>query len=151
MLTKKSIIKMINDLSSNDEEFVNVIIDKLVSMDDKYIPLLIQKEEKQTWYYSAMALQKIGYPRIKNSVSQLLRWFMDINWPGAMMIIDLLLTVDHSILIPAIENALLEAEKDKDQCWVFGISVFLDRANITEKDFNSKELYKILEESEEWE
>ncbi len=147
-MEKEEIIYLIRQFETceyDDEEKIS----RLAGMDEKFIPLLILKETKQTWYSCALVLDRIGYPKIKNHIAEMFEWFQDINWPGALIIVDLLKDIDKAVLLPAVETALLKAAELQDECRVFGIDAFLSFTNIQESDFSSKEVYQILELAEE--
>ncbi len=114
---------------------------ELTHMDDKYIYLLIFPNiGSDCWANAALVLKKIAYPRIKLVIPYLLEWLEDMNWPGALTIFELLLTVETKVLIPHIEllvsmspNYYIEDN--------YGLERFIGKKNLKRDDFIQKDLY----------
>lgn len=54
----------------------------------------------------------------KNAVA-LLRWFQDPNWPGFQPVLEALRKLPANVLIPALNQAIEEAQKANDEEWIF--------------------------------
>lgn len=88
---------------------------ELIQIDEEQISVLIMPE-KNCWLNAAKVLNKIGYPRVKNVIPKLLEWLKDANWPGAIEIAGLLLSIGKPV-IPYVKDAL----KSDDATWKYWI------------------------------
>lgn len=126
------------------EEIHSQAIEELVSIEEEYLPMLLQPIDKDYWDYAAITLKKIGYPRYKTILPGLLEWLQDINWPATSIIIESLLEIDHKTLVPYIEDAISRALIENDEGWLFGIKCLVKRGNISRDTFRNKELYDLI-------
>lgn len=115
--------------------------------------LILPGSDKKSWKNAALVLKQIGYPRIKPVVFDLLDWLQDINWPGSHTIIDLLSTVDKSVLVNEIEKKLdIEVIDDvpirKDDMWLGAFFLLIKKMNLKEKDFNNKDKFDLINSSD---
>lgn len=78
------------------------LINKLTYINEEDIPSLVLYKSK----IAAKALKQIGYPRVKNIMPDLLVWLQDINWPVAMDIAELFVSIGKPAL-PLIKGVLL--------------------------------------------
>lgn len=142
---KEHIIALIRDLDWQNEASVqSAAIDQLVTIDDNDIGLLIQPfGNKACWENAALVLQKIGYPRIGAVTPALLRWLADLNWPGANVVFELLLSVDNEVLIGNLNNALRMAKAENDFMWIDAMKELLVAKKI-EEYFETPEMQEIL-------
>lgn len=62
----------------------------------------IEYLNKSEFWIAARVLQKRGYPAVKDCIYEMLDWFLDFNWPGAIEIYELLLTIPNEELRPHI-------------------------------------------------
>ncbi|NEW06864.1 DUF5071 domain-containing protein [Paenibacillus sp. SYP-B3998] len=90
--------------------------EQLKQLQDKELKLLVQPIDKMHWDNAAELLIEIGYPRVKYILSGLLEWIMDMNWPGASKISELLISIKEP-LIPLVK----EAFKTNDTIWQYWI------------------------------
>ncbi|NOU98648.1 DUF5071 domain-containing protein [Paenibacillus planticolens] len=90
--------------------------EQLKQLQDLELKLLVQPLDKMHWESAADLLIEIGYPRVKFILSGLLEWIMDMNWPGAIKISELLFSIKEP-LIPFIREAL----KTNDAIWQYWI------------------------------
>jgi hypothetical protein len=67
-----------------------------------------------------------------------------MNWPGADITVDTLMSIDKRVLIPYIEDALLKADKDNRMIWIGWIKHLIIDMGITYDDFINKEIYNLL-------
>lgn len=118
-------------------------INELACLEDDKLHMLLQPIDKDYWENAAIVLKKIGYPRIKGIIPGLIMWLQDANWPGTDIVIEILSEVDKKELLPHIERALIEA--GYDDTWIYGIKLLVDRMKLTESDFSSSEMYRILD------
>lgn len=135
---------------NNPQSDIDHAISSLTTIDDDNIRMLILPElDKNLWANAAVVLKKIGYPRIKHIVPELIEWLQDMNWPGTNTIIELLGTVDTKVLIPHVAEALIKAREDDDDMWLGGIKMLLTQSKIKRDDFIQKDLYDMLD-SVDW-
>lgn len=140
-----AIIELIHDLNWNNDEATQILaIEKLVHINDEDLALLVQPlDNKAYWENSAVVLSKIGYPRIRNIIPDLLEWISDLNWPGAKIIFELLLSVENATLIGEIKNALRLAKSQNDYIWIATIKELI-RVKGIDDSFLSPEMKEIL-------
>lgn len=124
--------ELISNLSCNrNHDKQNISIKQLQKIKDDNLSLLIMpSNRKSTWENAAKVLVHIGYPRIQPIVFELIDWLQDINWPGAIQIIDLLTTVDKKKLVIEIEKKLeIKVVDDvpikEDDMWLCAINMLL--------------------------
>jgi hypothetical protein len=104
------IYEYINNLDSAAPQYLqDYAISMLVNLEESKLPLLLQTMSKSYWRNAAIVLKKIGYPRVKSVIPELLEWIRDMNWPGAEEIAELLATVDEEI-IPYVKQVLRSGE-----------------------------------------
>lgn len=143
----EEIRKLIGMLDWNSAQVdIDHATNKLVSIDSDKIPMLILPEaDKRLWANAALVIKKIGYPRIKEHVPNLLEWLKDVNWPGANIVMELLESVEKDFLISCIEDTLIKAKEKDDEMWLGGLKILLKKCAITKSDFVHRDLYAILE------
>ena len=119
-------------------------ISEIASMEDLNLNDLLQPGGKQYWENAAKVLYKIGYPRIEEIMDGLLIWLQDINWPGAMIVIKILMNVPREVFIPYLEKTAIKALDSNDETWIDSLSYFLKALNLKENDFKEKKAYEAL-------
>lgn len=104
----------IQNLNSDAPQYLqDYAISQLIHLEDSKLHLLLQPISKSYWGNAAIVLKRIGYPRVKSIIPELLQWIQDMNWPGAQEIVDLLITVDEEI-VPYVKKVL----KSRDGIWI---------------------------------
>ena len=150
-MNKSEANRLIDDLDWNatPEETENAM-ERLVNLDDDKLYLLLQpRYDKRYWYNAAIVISKIGYPRIESIIPGLLRWLQDMNWPGALKVVETLQKVDRNVLIYYIEQALTKAKATNDTLWITWIKEeLIELLEIGIEDFINKSNYRILQLSE---
>ena len=73
--------------------------------------------EKGYWNNAALVFAEIGSPRIDPYLPKLLNWLMDMNWPGASVIFELLSGIDELVLAPALKGSIATAISEGDEDW----------------------------------
>jgi hypothetical protein len=136
-MQKEDVLSEIDRMSwERSAEENRVAIDRLVTIDDAHIDLLIlPRKGKSTFENAAIVLAKIGFPRLNRHVTQLLEWLKDLNWLGANRILDLLVKADSETLVPCLRDAIDRAIAEKDEMWLGGLKVL-----ITKKELGIAEL-----------
>lgn len=96
----EDIYLLIKKIDWNNPEYeINEAFNKLILIPDDDLSLLIMPMmDKMCWYNSARVLKEIGFPRVKNVIPELLVWLQDMNWPGAEIIAELLLSADNGVI-----------------------------------------------------
>ncbi|EKQ50588.1 MULTISPECIES: DUF5071 domain-containing protein [unclassified Clostridium] len=146
---KKGINMLINKLDCNAPiNSQKDAIEQLLKIDDEYVTLLVQPQEKKYWENSARVLKSIGFPRNKLAIPGLLQWLQDLNWPGAMIAMETLQNVEVHVMLPYLETAVQIAVEENDDMWIMALKeLATSRMSIKASDFKNQELYKILEQS----
>lgn len=104
----------IQNLNSGAPQYLqDYAISQLIHLEGSKLHLLLQPISKSYWRNAAIVLKRIGYPRVKSILPELLQWIQDMNWPGAQEIVDLLITVDEEI-VPHAKKVL----KSGDGIWI---------------------------------
>lgn len=124
-------------------------INELALMDNLNPNALIQPLGKDYWENAARTLSMIGYPRIEEAIPGLFNWLQDLNWPGALIVMDLLKSLPKETIIRHLEFAANEALSRDDDIWLINLFTFLDDFKLQEHDFVSREVYSALVAFEE--
>lgn len=126
------------------QEIQDDAIKSLLNIDDRNLKSLAQPGDKSCWENAAIVLEKIGFPRIKPIIPDLMRWLQDINWPGALRVFEIIKNIEVTILIPYIEASLIEAEGEEDYTWISWINMLVEELNINWNMFSDLKVYEIL-------
>lgn len=113
---KVNIEEMLNSITWASEEEKEVVIEKLTSVQDNQISTLIKYYDEN----AAEVLKRIGWPRVRNIIPQLLEWLQDINRPGSSVIADLLVSIGE----PAIPH-IKEILRGNDYTWQYWILEYI--------------------------
>ena len=117
-----NIEKLIDDLDWNKPiEIQENAIKNLENISEKDLCKLIQPKSKYCWENAAKVINKIGYPKIKPIMPELFEWIKDLNWPGAVIIVDTLRNIEIGEINEFIKEALIKAELENDELWKSGI------------------------------
>lgn len=125
------------------------VINELASMVSLNPNIFIQPLSKEYWENAAKVLRKIGYPRIEGSIPGLFSWLQDMNWPGAVLVMELLNSLPKDAIIRHLESAANEACKTDDEIWLINLSSFLTKFKLQEHDFTSIQVYSVLADARE--
>jgi hypothetical protein len=124
------LIKQLN--WDNPAEIQEEAIKKLTKIDIPDLTALLQPVfGKNYWENSAKVLLKIGYPKIKNIIPGLFEWLQDMNWPGALIVREILLNLPKDALLNNYEDAIYKATSENDEEWLLNLKLFWD-------DYNNK-------------
>ena len=142
-MKSKEISELICDLNWNSPLKVQENAVKLLSDRNDYsIRLLLQPLDKTHWENSAKVLYRKGYQEVKSMTLELFSWLQDINWPGSVIIRDLLYSYPSKILADYLEQVLLNAVASDDEEWIYNLCYFIDD-KVGVNDFTNKSIYKI--------
>ena len=143
--------KLLENLSwEMPKEVQEKTIKEIVTLKELNLEELLQPIDKKYWKNCAEVLYEIGYPKIKKIIPGLLIWLQDINWPGANIVIELLMKVPKNELVFYIEESTKVALKNSDEMWLDNLSYFLVSLDLMEEDFNIVDIYLELERRTEF-
>jgi hypothetical protein len=100
---------------------------------------------KCVWDNCAKILSKKTDDELQPYLVQLLEWLQDLNWPGAMIVLERLKKFSANMLKPILEETVIEAYSSKDEdklMWLDYLSEFLN--NLELKSILSNNVYLIL-------
>lgn len=144
-MNKDDIVKYVHELDwSYPVETQNEAIDILSRIDGEYLCFVFDKNQKATWENAVKVIRKIGFPKNRPLLSDLVWLLQDINWPGALDAIEILSSIEKTIIIPIIEKALLTANSNGDSMWIAGISLLVKKGEYKSIDFSDEKIYEIL-------
>lgn len=81
------------------------------------------------------------------SIDGLLYLLQDLSWPGSERALTLLKTFPKKILLPYLENALKEANKENDDNWLGNLKMLINYHSFTKDDFTNVDLEQVLEKA----
>ena len=143
IMNLKEISELICELDWNNPLEVQENAVKILSDRNDYpIHLLLQPSDKKYWENSAKVLYHKGYEEVKSITIELFYWLQDMNWPGSVIIRDLLWSYPSQILADYLEQILLNAVASNDEEWIYNLCYFIDN-KVGIKDFTNKSIYKI--------
>ena len=87
------------------------------------------------------------YEEQHKSIDGLLYLLQDLSWPGSEKAMTLLKTFPKKILLPYLENALKEANKENDDNWLGNLKMLINYHSFTKDDFKNVDLEQVLEKA----
>lgn len=106
------VLSVLNHVNYSKQEEIDKAVDILSSVSDDMISnLIVIKSEIAT-----KAILRIGYPRVKSVMAELLVWLQDMNWPGSYQIAELLVSIGKPT-IPYVKEVLISSD-DVWKYWV---------------------------------
>jgi len=148
-MDKNDIIKYIHDLDwSRPIEVQNNAINILAKTDEEYISLIFDKNLKSTWENVVKIAKRIGFPKNKVLLPELVWLLQDINWPGAAEAVKILSSIEKATVLPILENSLLMADADGDTMWIAGINLLIKEACYNNTDFRDEKIIEILKKAD---
>lgn len=130
------------------KEEQNKAINQLSIVDEQYFPLLFNKNLKATWENVVIVIEKIGIPKNEFFIPELLWLLQDVNWPGSMHAIDVLLKQSKDIVIPKLEQTIKEAYQQEDYMWLGGLKLLVEKGNYDSVNFADENTLPLLEFSD---
>lgn len=113
------------------------IVGKLKNMKIEQFKYLLQFGPKNDWWVQSEILIALGYPYIEPILDKLFEWLKDMNWPGALDIQEqILLKIDKTELVSSLDSALHVAYGEGDSEWIYWLTIFAEKANISRNDFS---------------
>lgn len=117
--------------------------------EEQNISKLIVWENKSTWENAAKIVLKLGYPKTKPLLPELLGFYQDINWPGVPEVTEALGGFDKGYLIDGIEKAAKAAIDGRDYGWIFGLNFLTNELKLRRDEFKEPRLYDHLRDNED--
>lgn len=130
------------------KEEQNKAIDQLSVVDEQYFEQLFDKNKKETWENIVLVIDKIGVPKNEFFIPELLWLLQDVNWPGSMHAIDVLLKQNKDIVIPQLEQRIKEAYQQEDYMWLGGLKMLIEKGNYNKMNFVDENTLSLLEFSD---
>jgi Domain of unknown function (DUF5071) len=59
----------------------------------------------------------------------LFEWLQDMNWPGALIVREILLNLPKDALVNNYEDAIYKATSESDEEWLLNLKLFWDEYN----------------------
>lgn len=127
------IYKLLNWKSSVDEQVKGIRLAR--NLDDLSLLILpyANGESKGLWENCAKALSEISDDRLEKYLPSLLEWLQDLNWPGALIILDRLKVFNGKKLKkPYIERVTYASNlnSEEGQMWLDYLSELLDNEEL---------------------
>lgn len=127
------IYKLLNWQSSVDEQVKGIRLAR--NLDDLSLLILpyANGESKGLWENCAKALSEISDDRLEKYLPSLLEWLQDLNWPGALIILDRLKVFNGKKLKkPYIERVTYASNlnSEEGQMWLDYLSELLDNEEL---------------------
>ena len=123
-------------------------INQLSVVDERYFGLLFNKNLKETWENVVVVIEKIGCPKNEFFIPKLLWLLQDVNWPGSMHAIDILLKQNKDVVIPKLEQTIKEAYQQEDYMWLGGLKLLVEKGNYNEMNYIDENTLSLLEFSD---
>lgn len=106
---------------------------------------LVKCVSKFCWRNFILIIEKMEEPQKSKGLPLLFELLQDANWPVFDLSITTLMSFGREKVVPYLEEYLVQAYEDEDEMWIFGIQMLVQKMNIEPKDFNNKDVVKILE------
>lgn len=146
-MTDRHIDDLIQNLSWTKEKSVQEeAVEELKSISDLDLTKLINLPSNLKEYMdnAAQILSTCTFERVETVIMELYRWLQDLNWPGAITILNLLSDFPKEKTIQYFEKAVTEAIEMNDESWLDNLSYFTRFSNYSYEDFDNKELFGIM-------
>ncbi len=92
-------------------------------------PLILLSRRKDCWDNCAEILCAKDDETLKSLLPKFLEWLMDLNWPGALQVLDRLQRMRVEVLKPALE-AVVRRVRDSDEAWMEWLAELIRNQNI---------------------
>ena len=133
MTNINEIYKMIHWHSSYGEQLRGIELAKKSNDVSSFIQPMQPEYNKSVWGNCARILYEKSDDILAPYLIQLLEWIQDLNWPGAMIILDRLKNYSEiSKLSLAIEECVKKAVASNDHIWLSNILELLDNQALIE-------------------
>lgn len=116
----------------------------LSRLDKADLSLIFDKKKKYIWLNYVKLVDRVGYPKNKELLHNLIWLLKDINWPGSYQAIDVLKKIKKEEVITLIENAIQLAYNDEDTMWLGGLKRLVEEADYNRDDFVNANVIEML-------
>lgn len=115
------ILEMLDGNLSNDEQLKHIeLLLKESTLDPS---IFLCPGEKRHWANAALVLLIMGPEKTTSILDGLFEWIQDLNWPGAEIIMELLLQYPKDVINPMITKMLEKAKCENDDNWYDNIKL----------------------------
>ena len=90
--------------------------------------LMRPPNKENCWQFCALTIREINNERLYKHTYEMLEWLQDITWPGAIVIMEKLVTFPRDILEPDLIKAKHAAELAEDSTWGYSLHIILEKA-----------------------
>jgi len=146
-MNNEDIDQLIQNISWSEEVVVQeAAVFSLMSIPDLDLKKLfdLPPNIKEYMENAAIVLASFPFDRLESVMMDLFRWLMDLNWPGAKRILELLMNIPNIETIKYFEQAIDEANDTNDESWLDNLSYFTKFEKFHRDDFQNGELYDLL-------
>lgn len=116
-----------------------------IGLQRQNLEIFLQTYDKGIWENSARILAQKSDEELKKYIPKLLEWLQDINWPGAIIILNRLKKIDGKLLIKDFEMAIKKAREEEEVNWIYSLSHLLE--NVSLKNMISMDCLNIIEKN----
>ena len=114
-IDRAMLLKMMDD--DQDQETQNQAVD--LAKKDENIEFWIQPDGyKYSWDNCARVIIEKKDKELAPYMSLLLKWLQDLNWPGALLVLERLKHVEPKFIIRDLEKTINEATQNNDLAWI---------------------------------
>ena len=128
-IDRAMLLKMMDD--DQDQETQNQAVD--LAKKDENIEFWIQPDGyKYSWDNCARVIIEKKDKELAPYMSLLLKWLQDLNWPGALLVLERLKHVEPKFIIRDLEKTINEATQNNDLSWIEFLSELTESKTILE-------------------
>lgn len=144
MINVNDIISKLDWLNSKDIQRKGIELAKEIKDLWMFVQPMKEEYNKSIWSNCAEILVKNSDKELAPYYIPLLEWLQDLNWPGAMTILERLKKVKTELIVNQYSYCVMRATEQKDEVWLSNLALIL--ANKTLFSNLSYETKNILKE-----
>ena len=125
----------------------------LLKCPENYVEFIIDTFNPYTWKNAVEIIKKIGYPKNRTAIKNIMYLLQDINWECSKTAVDIITEIyyhEHDLVIDALEKTATIADKHNDKEWLFGLSYLKEILSINKTDFKNQNTVSILFKGDYW-